>query len=273
MKKHISPLILSLIALIPLSLTAPAQQRIEFQRQKFDRSRFKRPDPSMRPESPQPTPVSPAYESARPRGMVTEPPAANEPEFKFPDSTTTPPTTNPTSSPSPSSWGFSTTSESGDYTPAGATPEEQAAINEPRFELIPGKWQTDPRDFEKLLDLQKESGACMLVYFNNQIDSSQKGLCNWFEKKVTTDMSWRKAMKFYIQFQVILPGKKDAQALVEKFRVNKTPALFVVKPFSTFYTRIQVFEFPVGDRPIPIEADVVLESIKAASTPAYKDKF
>ncbi len=60
MKKYITPLILSLIALITLSLTATPQQRIEFQRQKFDRSRFKRPDPSMRPESPQPTPVSPA---------------------------------------------------------------------------------------------------------------------------------------------------------------------------------------------------------------------
>lgn len=260
MKKHL--ILFLLLSLVAGSLTASAQQRVEFQRQKFDRTRFERPDPATRLEPPQtPPPPAPAPWPAHSQPMVTQPPAAaDEPEFRTPAATDA--AAAQPAAPAPDA-----------YAPPGTPPEEQARIDQPLFELVPNKWFNSAKDFEKLLELQKESGACMLVYFNNQIDSSQKGLCNWFEKKVTTDMSWRKAMKFYIQFQVILPGKKDAQALVEKFRVNKTPALFVVKPFSTFYTRIQVFEFPVGDRPIPIEADVVLESIKAASTPAYKDKF
>lgn len=255
--------LLCTLALLAPSFVAHAQQRIEFQRQKFDRSRFERPDPAMRPAAPQPTPKSP--EPASPpfdsQPMAPTAPAADAPEFKFSDITATP------APPPPAAQAVNA------YAPPGITPEEQALIDQPQFDLVPGKWFTSPKDFPKLLDLQVQSGTCMLVYFNNQGDSSQKGLCNWFEKRTTTDMGWRKAMKYYLKLKIFLPGNKDARELVEQFRVNKTPAIFVVKPHAKFYDRLQVFEFPVGDRPIPIEPAVVLESLKKASTPAYNDQF
>ena len=76
--------ILSGLLLLALAANAGAQQRIEFQRQKFDRSRFERPDSSARPSVPE-TPAPAAEPAAEPVGsfaptapapMPTEPPAA-----------------------------------------------------------------------------------------------------------------------------------------------------------------------------------------------------
>ena len=38
-------------------------------------------------------------------------------------------------------------------------------------------------------------------------------------------------------------------------------------------TRLKLFDYPAGSRPVPIEAEVVLAALKTGSTPAYQPLF
>ena len=270
---------------------APAQQRIEFQRQKFDRSRFERAgQPAAAPATAPAAAAEPAgtiggaepLGGAEPAGtpapMVTTAPDPSSYTF----STNPAPRTAPASAPGAvpgSATVFSSNSvlpprpPGGPAYPADATPEEKAAIDAPPFDQLPTKWYGSAKDHEELAALQRKTGACLIVYFKNFAVPNEKGLCSWFEKTVTTDMKWRKAMRYYLKLEVTVPGTSAVEELVAKYRANKTPALFVVKPGATQGTRIKLFDYPANSRPEPLEAAAVLEAIKAASTPAYQPLF
>jgi hypothetical protein len=245
---------------------AVAQQRVEFERKKFDRSRFDHPGQAVSAPTASPAPAEPAF-PVTPAAMVTEPPAA----AAHADAASAVPPTNtaifsansslPAHHPPPSPY------------PADVTPEEKAVIDTPLFDQLPAKDFNNAKDHDDLLALQKKTGACMIVYFKNPSVPNEKGLCSWFEKSVTTDIKWRKAMKYYLQLEINLPGNSVVENLVAQYRAGKTPALFVVKPGSTTPVRLRLFDYPAGSRPVPIEAEVVLQTLKAASTPAYQTLF
>jgi len=155
----------------------------------------------------------------------------------------------------------------------GLTPEQQAVYDAPRWDDVPAKWFGNAKDHDELVELQKKTGACLLVYFKNFAVPNEKGLCSWFEKSITTDIKWRKAMKYYLKLEINVPGTSAVEELVARYRAGKTPALFVVRPGSTQGTRLQVFKYSPGMRPEPIETEVLLEALKTASTPAYQTLF
>lgn len=270
---------------------AAAQQRIEFQRQKFDRSRF---DRAGQPAAPAPAaaptaePVGNAWApapAAEPAPMPVEAPApapapASSSVFSYSNApavdnfATTAPAVAPTGT---SIFAAGATLPSGPPPvtyPPDATPEEKAAIDAPLFDLVPNKWFNNAKDYPELLDLQKKSGACMLVYFKNPSVPNEKGLCSWFEKSITTDLDWRKAMKYFIKLEITLPGPSAVRDLVAQFRVTKTPAVFVVKPTGGMPFRLMLFDYPDGGgRPTPVEVPAVLEALKGRCTPAYQTLF
>ena len=273
---------LSLCAAL-LATAASAQQRVEFQRQKFDRSRFERTGPSAAP-APAPAPAAEpvgTFAPAAPAPMPTEAPAtsaggssvfsySNAPATSWGSSPAPAASTNsaifsadapPLSGPPPATY------------PPGATPEEKAAIDSPLFDQVPSKWFNNAKDYEELVALQKKTGACMLVYFKNPSVPNEKGLCSWFEKSITTDIDWRKAMKYFIKLEITLPGPSAVRELVDLYKVSRTPAIFVVKPGSTLLARLMVFEYPTGGRPQPIAVPVVLEALKSRCNPAYQTLF
>ena len=172
----------------------------------------------------------------------------------------------------PSSYGGDSYSYDSPY-PRGATEEEKALIDSPNFDLVPSKWFNHFKDHEKVLELQKQSGACMLVYFKNLNVGDEKGLCGWFEKEIANSPEWRKAMKYYLKIEIPVAGGNDVlEELVARYRVNKTPAVFVAKPGSTRFQRILLFEKPATGLK-PLEPSVVVDAVKAASTPAYQTLF
>ncbi len=248
----------SLVLFTSLSLSvAHAQQRVDFERKKFDRSRFDRPGQT---ESPTPT-TSP----------TTVPLASPTATFATAFATTT-------STPPASTTALSTLPPGGsnpapNYYYTGITPEEKAIIDAPLFDQLPTKDFNNAKDHDDLRELQKKTGACMIVYFKNLSVPNEKGLCNWYEKTVTTDIKWRKAMKYYLQLEINLPGNSAVEELITQYRAGKTPAVYVVKPGNNMPTRLKLFDYPAGSRPVPIEAETVLESLKAASTPAYQTLF
>ncbi len=278
MRHRLSLLCLLLAAVLP----AAAQQRIEFQRQKFDRSRFERPDPSARPTLPgtpaapaesAPEPAAPAFPAA-PAPMVTQAPAApatNAPEFSFSAETPAPAATATPAFAAPTG----TVIFSADAPPppaAGAvTPPTPADV--PLWDEVPAKWFDNAKDHDELVELSKKTGACLLLYFKNPSVPNEKGLCSWFEKTIMPDLAWRKAMKYFIKLEVTLPGNSATRDLAEKYRIGKTPVLLVVKPSGGLPMRVMVFDVPPNARPQPLEVPVVLESLKARSTPAYMTLF
>ena len=263
-------------------------QRVEFQRQKFDRSRFERPGATATPS--QPSPAAAPAEPAEPVGTVAPAPMPTEPPatpsspgssvFSYSNATST--SWTPASAPAAPSTNSAIFSANASLPsgpppvtyPADATPEEKAAIDNPLADQIPSKWFNDADDYPDLLALQKKTGACILVYFKNPSVPNEKGLCSWFEKSITTDIDWRKAMKFFIKLEITLPGPSAVRDLCAQFKVSKTPAIFVVKPGSTMLNRIMVFEYPNGGgRPTPIEVPLVLQNLKTRCTPAYQTLF
>ncbi|MGD9781484.1 MAG: hypothetical protein AB7V14_04935 [Kiritimatiellia bacterium] len=272
--------ILPLVAamLVP---AAAAQQRVEFQRQKFDRSRFERPDSSLRPPAAAGIAAAPAAAEPAPVSVApsAEMPASPAAEFSggsgFPAA---PAAASDSAPPAPSVFSSNAVPPSlpppgGSPYPANATDAEKAAIDAPLLEEIPAKWFDDAKDYEALLELQKKTGACMLVYFKNPFVTNEKGLCGWFEKNVATDLQWRKAIKNYVKLQITYIGNEETKALIAQFRANKTPAFFVVKPGGTFPARIQLFDYTPNSRPEPRDVATILESIKVNSTPAYAGLF
>lgn len=267
-----------LIALALSGVAAFAQQRIEFQRQKFDRNRFERPGSPATPAPVAPPPAAPATPSA-PAPMVTAPPESssifsysNEPGSSggWSAAPATPAASGdsvfaadapPPSGPPPYSY------------PANITPEERAVIDAPLFDQVPAKWFNDADKYPQLLELQKKTGACILVYFKRVSEASEKGLCSWFEKGYMPDLGWRKAMRYFIKLEIQMPGGSATRELAAQFKVNKTPAIFVVKPGSTFHQRLMVFEYPNGSRPQLIPVPTALPSLKERATPAYQNLF
>jgi len=241
---------------------ATAQQRVEFQRRSFDRSRFEKPDFSQRPDlpgleqdtepaAPEPEPVAPAE---------PEPAAGDGREFSFSD---------------PAGGGAPDPAD-GEQAPDGpadaADDSAPSLIDNPKLDEIPTKTYTHPRYHDELLELQKQTGACMFLYFKNPTVPNQKGLCSWFERRIASDIKWRKAMRNYLKLEITLPGNKQAQELAAKYRVRSTPALFVLKPNSV-PNRLSVFRFEPGKRPEVEPIETVIEYLKARSTVAYQSLF
>ena len=261
------PTILSAsIALAVLAATAAPAQRIEFQRQKFDRSRFEHP--SAAPAQPAPPPVS------------TTP---SQPTYTSYSSTSPYSPTGPASSPSaaPVTTGYSSHPDS-DASPAPGSPytspygprppRNDPATNAPvLWDRIPTKPFTRGRDFEEVLALQKESNACILLYVRNLNETNQKGLCSWFEKATASHRTYQKAARAYIQCEITLPGNRADQEVAQKYNVVKGPTLLVVPP-TGFPQRIQLFTFDAQKKPTAVPVDTVVESIISHSPPAYQER-
>lgn len=255
---RLTPIAILLVAtLLPNPVAA---QRVDFQRQRFDRSRFERPS-AADPDAPAPAPPEPSAPASF--SSDTAPPPAAESSSWSPGGamSTEPPASADSRPPAASRYGVA------------ADPALEALIAAPLFEGLPTKVSKDPRDYDKLMALQKETGACLFLYFKNPFVTSESGLCGWYEKHVAGDMTWRKAMRYYLQMEITLPGKKDAQELAATYRVTKTPALLIVQPGSTFPGRFWPFVKNPGEGMKLKEMDEILAELKAASTPAYADLF
>ena len=271
--------LISIFTLIALGVTLASAA--PFQRHKFDRSRFDRAGTTPTPP-PAPVVVEPEAPAAEPTGGSSWQ-GGSEPSGGSSWKTGAEPTgsqdsstwknTRDTSTNHPTAIFSENSSFSGGPPPPkywpGATAEEIAAFNAPLWDEVPGKWFKKAKQFEELQALQKKTGACLIIYFKNPTIPNQKGLCNWFEKTVTKNMKWRKAMRHYIKLEVTLPGTKATRAMQEEFHANSTPNITILHPGASRGARLNLFEYKAGSRPKPIEAEPVLQQLKEASTPAY----
>ena len=225
---------------------------MEFQRQKFDRSRFARPGAAVAEPAPPPAPA-PVQEPAPAPG----PAAAGGTGMR------------------PGGGGYERAAGGAmvkDGMLSTGVPVELA--EKPKFELVPKKWATKADEWEELKQLQKETGACILVYFKDPSDSSQKGLCNWFEKESSTYTRWRKAMPYFIKLEVTLPGNREVRELAATFGFKSTPAWYVLRPDAQFPKRLPVIKYAAGGKdPEPMPERELIPALLGLCTPAYEGLF
>jgi len=233
--------ILFLSAALAAALAAAQGQRIVFPRHSFDRSRFAQPA---------------AQPAAAPAAPAVSPAPADNPALAPSGSSSS----YPSSSYSSSSYSSSSNAAS------GRVPDELVAS--PRWDLVPRKETDNPKDYPALLELQRQSGAVLLVYFKNANNSNEKGLCSWFEKAIAGTRDWQKATRPYIKLTVNLPGNSAAAEIAARYRVAKTPFVAVHKP-NSMPMRLSVIEWINKDpKPRPVE-DVISDLLKL-STEAYQ---
>lgn len=255
MKMRIMLVALSSMCLV---ITSYGQQRVEFQRQKFDRSRFQNAGPTADQEpasAQQPRTATPAS------APVTTPPPPAPPSFRD-DSTERAPT--------PSKDDRATAQSAKEAEKAAL----EALIANPKLDEIPDKWFKNAKHYEELVEIQKQTGACLLVYFKRPHgESDEKGRVNWFEKKIFPDIKWRKAMRNYIKLEIFLPSNPQAEELAKKYQVKSTPALYVHK-LNSMPGRVPIFSYDQRTRDLDLyELKEILGFLRDRSGPAYENLF
>ncbi len=147
-----------------------------------------------------------------------------------------------------------------------ATPEESTATLR-NMDKLPMGWLSNAKGYEKALELQKQTDACIFLYFKRNAPSNEKGLCSWFEKDLLNNSKVRKWLKNYIRVEVTLPSNPDTQKLGEQFQVNKTPALIICKPKGV-PLRVKAFEYP-NNKPEIVDPQTFIDWMKVRSSAAY----
>lgn len=247
------PKVLGLATMVTVLATAgmAAAQRVEFKRQKFDRSRFAHPGAAAETTAGGPAAPAVAEEAAAPAAAGAGAGWNNQGQ----------------------GWGNWPKGQGGtnDVLASGVP---RALAEAPKFDLVPKKWFDKASDWETAKALQKESGACILVYFKNPADSGQKGLCNWFETKAGSYTHWRKALPYFIKLQITLPGNNETRALAATFGFKSTPAWYVVRPDAPFPKRLAVIQYAAGGKdPEPMPERELIPALHALCPSAYDNLF
>ncbi len=148
---------------------------------------------------------------------------------------------------------------------APAFADEPQAV---QWDKIPSKGFKRAKGYEEALELQKEIGADILLYFA-RLERNEKGLCRWFENKGLKHGDVQKFIKNYIYVYVQLPSNKQDEELAKSFNIGLSPSVYVVKPDSRFPQKVPVFEWDQNKNPKLRSPEEIIESIRSRSSPAY----
>lgn len=127
------------------------------------------------------------------------------------------------------------------------------------------KWLDEGKGYQEALELQKQTGADILIYFAQYSPPDKRGLSTWFERKGLQHGRVVDAMKPFIKVKVALPLDKKELPLFEKYRVTSGPVLYVVKT-NGWPARITPFDWPGGE-PTLKTPEVLIDEITTKSSP------
>jgi hypothetical protein len=128
------------------------------------------------------------------------------------------------------------------------------------------KWFLNGKGYKEAIELQKQTGADILVYFRRTYPSDQKGLCGWWEKRGLAQPEVQKIVDDYIKVRFDFPLSRDDQKLADDWKINKCPVLVVVQT-NGWRERAAVFDWPGGRPELKSPHDIV-QSILNASAPS-----
>ena len=144
--------------------------------------------------------------------------------------------------------------------PVGPSSSDGAPVN------LPSKWLKNAEGYQEALEIQKQTGADIFVFFVRPDVSDEKGLCNWLETRGFQTSPVQKFFKEVIKVRATLPSNRETEAMAEMFRVNKTPAVFMVHPNGKRW-RCSTFKYD-SKRPELPEPAVLAEQFRSQSSKA-----
>lgn len=118
------------------------------------------------------------------------------------------------------------------------------------------------------MELQRQTGADIFVYFSREAPPDEAGLCRWFEKSSLNNHKVRDYLRDYIKVQIPLPSNPDCQELATSFEVRKCPAVFVVQT-NAWRQYCKVFDWSSG-RPEPFPPEELVKLLRARSGERYQ---
>jgi hypothetical protein len=130
-------------------------------------------------------------------------------------------------------------------------------------------WFNDMNGYEKAIELQKATGANMLVYFFRYDHTDEKGLCRWFETKGLQNGDVEKFLDDYIKVKIQMPLRKKEEETFARFKFNKCPAVFVARA-EGLPQKCPVFDWP-NNKPELKKGSEIVEIIKARSGPGQAE--
>jgi uncharacterized protein YodC (DUF2158 family) len=135
---------------------------------------------------------------------------------------------------------------------------------------IPTKWFKGAKGYEKALKLQEETQADIFLFFTkpNASDSKEKGRCKWFNDKGIKSLPVRKMLREYIRVRVPLPANPRNQDLAKKFKINKTPVVYIVHP-DGWHNRCNLFHWD-SDRLEIFTPEELVTEFTAKSSAKYQ---
>lgn len=133
------------------------------------------------------------------------------------------------------------------------------------------KWFQNGKGYQEALELQKQTGADVLVYFAKYSPADQKGLCTWFEKKGLQHPDVQAVVDDYIKVKFTFPLGKDDQALADKWKINKCPVVIVVQT-NGWHARASVFDWPAGEPKLKQPDGIVQEILDASAAKSRSHK-
>jgi hypothetical protein len=133
---------------------------------------------------------------------------------------------------------------------------------------LPSKWFDRAKEFPEALEIQKQTGADIFIYFARNMPSDQKGLCRWFEGKSLKTGPLNRLLKDYIKVQITLPSNDEDEALAARFRVQSCPTLIIVQP-DGHNSFCKPFDYP-GGKPELKDPEDLAEEIRTKSSAKYQ---
>ncbi len=127
------------------------------------------------------------------------------------------------------------------------------------------RWLDGERGYLEALEIQKATGADILLYFFRYDLKDEHGLCIWWERKGLQNGKVTKHLQDYIKVKMQLPFRKKELETFKAFKFNKTPAVYVAKP-TGYPTKLAVFDWPNG-KPELKEGFELVELITKVSSP------
>ncbi len=133
------------------------------------------------------------------------------------------------------------------------------------------EWLLNGKGYQQALDLQKKTGANMLVYFAKYFPKDQKGLCDWWEKKGLAQPDVQQLVDDYIKVKFMFPLGRDDQELADKWKINKCPVLLVVQT-NGWRERAAVFDWPGGKPSLLPPKQIVQNILNASAAHEFKHR-
>jgi hypothetical protein len=165
--------------------------------------------------------------------------------------------------------------------PYGTSEELKALIASPRFDLVPRHPEQvkNEKEWQKILTLQNETGACILLRFvqtqdsadkNGTVSAAERGRVKWFASKHGAAKLWQEAVQKFIQVDIVLPGNDFAKGLDQKIRQGEKTLFFVLRPNDSHPFSVGVFSYDQAARKMELRPlEDCLARLKQVATPAY----